>query len=210
MVAHAWQLLSAEERQRAVARHGDRLRNDFIVTRGVVRMFLSQYLQDTPPHAIQFVTSPQGKPSLDPAAHPNAPSFSISHCADLLLVGVAQAGQAFGVDVEPLKTASDDVLAREVLAPREYDDYSATAISRRGSKFLYYWTRKEAYLKAVGTGLIDSLATIDTSQQEVRVCDRPTGLFCSDLQVGAGHRAAFSSRDPLEVTRLSIASTSSV
>lgn len=202
VVAQAWHLLDEDEQQRAVARHSNQLRDDFIVGRGVLRILLAGYLTDTPPHALQFVTSPKGKPKLDPAWHPGAPVFSVSHCASLLMVGVAHTSQAFGLDVEALRPAPDDMLAREVLAPREHAEYSATARIRRGSKFLHYWTRKEAYLKAVGTGLVDDLSSVDTSQQEVRICGQPTGFFCNDLPMGHAYRAAFASRDPLEITTL--------
>ena len=99
--------------------------------------------------------------------------------------------------------AIDDALAAEVLAVREHVTYLAAPPSRRAASFLASWTRKEAYLKAVGTGLVDNLCQIDTSQDEVRVSGVPTGYFCCPLSVGRGFRAAFASRDPLEVVRLS-------
>jgi 4'-phosphopantetheinyl transferase len=202
-VAAAWHLLNAEERQRAVSCHGDHLRNDFIVGRGMLRVLLAQYVTDTPPHALYFIRSAKGKPGLDPTKHPNAPAFSVSHCANLLLIGVAHSCEQFGVDVEALRPGPDDALALEVLSAREHAEYSATPRIRRASKFLHFWTRKEAYLKAVGTGLIDDLSSIDTSQDEVVMAEKPTGLFCRSLPVDRGFRAAFASRNDLKVILLS-------
>lgn len=90
--------------------------------------------------------------------------------------GLAVGPRPVGVDIEPLEPNVD--LPRAVLAPAERERIEALPQSRRAVAFLHHWTAKEAYLKALGTGLLRDPA-------EVAVC----WPDASDFSIRDGGRA---------------------
>jgi 4'-phosphopantetheinyl transferase len=110
---------------------------------------------DRPPASLQFLELDQGKPALLPESGQshNALRFSLSHGEDLALIGLAD-GFEIGVDIESLR-AIDDIwpLAEQCLTRMECEELRATPSQQLSSAFLRGWTRKEACLKAIGTGL---------------------------------------------------------
>ena len=110
---------------------------------------------DRAPASLQFFEQDQGKPSLlsEPGQAHNSLRFSLSHSEDLALVGLAD-GFEIGVDIETLR-AIDDIwpLAEQCLTRTECEELRATPSQQQSSAFLRGWTRKEACLKAIGTGL---------------------------------------------------------
>lgn len=99
-----------------------------------------------------FDEGPFGKPALAPPARC---AFNMSHSEDVALVAlaVADAGE-IGVDVEMLRRMPDAMaLARQNFSASENDELSATTPSDQSLAFLLGWTRKEACLKAIGSGL---------------------------------------------------------
>src|SRR5207248_9208731 len=69
-----------------------------------------------------------------------------------------------GVDVEAVRTLpdADDVAARW-FSPREYATYRALEPGDRALGFFQCWTRKEAFIKALGDGLFHPLDRFDVS-----------------------------------------------
>jgi phosphopantetheine--protein transferase-like protein len=73
-------------------------------------------------------------------------------------------GRAIGVDVELQREMRDEAaLVRRYFSPAEIAAYEALPPLRRTEGFYNAWTRKEAYVKAVGRGLGLSLASFDVS-----------------------------------------------
>ncbi|MBJ7452036.1 MAG: 4'-phosphopantetheinyl transferase superfamily protein, partial [Blastococcus sp.] len=100
--------------------------------------------------------APHGKPCL-----PEVPDlhFSVSHSGGWVAVAVRR-GAPVGVDVEQVGAWTVDELhdlARVVLAPEERAVLSRTPPGARAAAFATYWTRKEAAVKATGTGLLAPL-----------------------------------------------------
>jgi phosphopantetheine--protein transferase-like protein len=80
-------------------------------------------------------------------------SFSVSHSRDVVLVAIAM-GATVGVDVEVRRPRKYlDRLARRILTDAEYGPWAAQAGADQLESFLRHWTRREAYLKAIGLGL---------------------------------------------------------
>ena len=102
--------------------------------------------------ALRFDEGPFGKPAL---AGPERCAFNMSHSDDVALVALADAGVGeIGVDVEMLRDMPDAAaLARQNFSAAEIDELSATAAPDRSLALLLGWTRKEACLKAIGSGL---------------------------------------------------------
>ncbi len=82
----------------------------------------------------------------------------MSHSHDLALYAFTR-GRAVGVDVERLRELSDvAAMARRFFSAREVAALQAAPAERRETVFLEIWTRKEAYIKALGEGLSRPLA----------------------------------------------------
>jgi 4'-phosphopantetheinyl transferase len=129
---------------------------------------------------------PHGRPSVPG----DATHFSLSHSGDL--VAVALADVPVGVDVEVIPDARtvDDV--SPLLHPAETAELQALAPDDRSPAFGRCWTRKEAYLKALGAGLTQdpALTYVGTGPTAVS----PPGWQTSDHPAPTGYTAAFSLR----------------
>lgn len=102
-----------------------------------------------------FQYGPQGKPFL-----PGAPGFNLSHSGGWLALVLGDSPD-LGIDIEAGARLGDGAdLVPRVLHPLEAAAWRA-APDRR-SLFLRAWTRKEALLKAKGTGTLDDFPMIDT------------------------------------------------
>jgi 4'-phosphopantetheinyl transferase len=155
-------LLSDDELSRADAFHFSRDRSNFIVGRGVLRTILGRYLLQ-PPTRLRFDYNPFGKPRLHNADCATPPRFNLSHAGDVILYAVAD-GREVGVDVERLR---EDVayseIAGQFFSGSEVAALGALPSSARAGAFFNCWTRKEAYVKARGTGLSLPLDAFDVS-----------------------------------------------
>lgn len=115
------------------------------------------------PTAIRFEYDANGKPSI--AAHLLASPvhFNVSHAHGLALYAVAS-GAPVGVDVEEVLPFDDmhDV-AEHFFSRSERAELAEVAPCDRHRAFYNCWTRKEAYLKARGVGLLTPLDSFDVS-----------------------------------------------
>jgi 4'-phosphopantetheinyl transferase len=155
-------LLSPEELARAARFHAAEHGARFIVAHARLRQLLAPQL-GVAPERIDFAVGPHGKPELAGAAAAAGVGFNLSHSGALGLVGWARQ-RHIGVDVEcwrPMRDAA--ALVRRFFSPVEQADWQASPPEERTGRFFNVWTRKEAYVKAVGRGLGLSLASFDVS-----------------------------------------------
>ena len=141
--------LSPDETTRARRFHFEVHRRRFTVARGALRHLLGAYLRRSP-ESLVFRYGHRGKPEL-----PEAPelSFNLSHSEERALLAVSHVA-ALGVDIERLRPMDDmEAIARRFFSPPEHAALMALAPGERVAGFFRCWTRKEAYLKAVGEGL---------------------------------------------------------
>ena len=142
-------LLSGDERERADRFRFDRHRRRFITGRAVVRILLGRYTNRAP-EALDFSYNPQGKPALKDAG---SLEFNFTNSRDLALLCVARQTQ-LGIDLEHLGRHADYAgIVTRFFAEREVEELFSLPESQRHGAFLTGWTRKEAYIKALGTGL---------------------------------------------------------
>jgi 4'-phosphopantetheinyl transferase len=126
----------------------DRLR--YVISRGTLRCLLGRYLH-TDPAALQIGSSLNGKPFL--ASPTSDLSFNSSHSDGAALHAFCRAAR-IGVDIEAVKHSHQlDYAHLGVLAPEELESLQSHAGPELPAVFAQVWTRKEAYVKAVGTGL---------------------------------------------------------
>jgi len=151
--------LSAAEQMRAERRIGDERRR-FVVSHAATRAIVADYL-DVPPSELRMEMRYGDKPRLANARL----EISLAHSGDLALVALATT--PVGVDLERMDDLPDDELddlAEFSLTRRELDAFAALDPPRRRHAFLRVWTRKEAYLKAIGKGIAErAMAEIDVS-----------------------------------------------
>lgn len=100
---------------------------------------------------IAFTEGRHGKP-FAPALH--GMHFNVSHSGALGLIGLCRTHE-LGVDIEVLREMSDALsLARHNFTPDEQAELARVEDGTvRSRLFLQGWTRKEACIKAIGSGL---------------------------------------------------------
>lgn len=144
--------LSEEEEERADRFYFERDRQRFAAGRAILRMLLGHYL-GMAADAVGFEYGPQGKPALAEGCGDRSLSFNLSHSHDLALFAFARR-RAVGVDVERVRPLSDAAaIARRFFSSREVAALQAARAARQETVFFEIWTRKEAYIKALGEGL---------------------------------------------------------
>lgn len=153
----AWKAsLSAAELARAERFRKVQHASRFIVTRGLLRVILGQYTAQQPA-AIRFHYTDAGKPFID------APlSFNISHAGHYTVIALTDAETVLGIDIERLSFEVEmEPIVRHYFSPNEQKQWHALAIGERQLAFFRAWTRKEAFIKAVGDGLGMPLQAIE-------------------------------------------------
>ena len=163
-----FELLSAEERDRAGRFVAALARRHFVQTRAALRMLLGQCLRREPA-ALAFDYGAYGKPSLQDAG---ALDFNVAHSGAHALLALAD-GCGVGVDIEQCRPVSDlDALAAMVFSATEHEAWSGLPADARTQAFFESWTAKEAVAKAVGRGLGLGLPEI-----ELGAAPMPDGAF---------------------------------
>ena len=145
-------ILSPDELARANRFHFVKDRNHFIVARGLLRSLLGKYLH-LEPASLEFAYGPYGKPELSGASAVSGASFNLAHSGGLAAYAISRR-RNLGIDVERIQaeSAGEDI-ARRYFSAREAGDLQTLPPEEKVAAFFRCWTRKEAYLKALGTGL---------------------------------------------------------
>jgi 4'-phosphopantetheinyl transferase len=140
--------LSGAERVRAARLRTSELRVRFIVAHGALRTILAHYTRQAAA-AIAFETTEAGKPYLPG----HQVSFNLSHSDGLAVCAIAPDGRV-GVDVERIRGVPDaDAIVKRYFASGEARAYATLESGDRTTAFFSTWTRKEAFVKAIGDGL---------------------------------------------------------
>ena len=144
--------LTPDETERAERFHFDRDRHRFIAARGTLRAILSGYL-NVEPGQLRFRYSDHGKPSLLPEIASERLRFNVSHSHELALFAVTE-GRDLGVDLEWIRPdVADEEIAERFFSSEEVRVLRSLPADLQANAFFNCWTRKEAYIKAIGEGL---------------------------------------------------------
>jgi 4'-phosphopantetheinyl transferase len=155
-------LLSNAERQRASRFAFDRDRRRFTVARARLRRLLSARL-GVRPESIEFVYGAHGKPALARRFADSDLRFNVSHSDDVGVFAFAS-GREIGIDVEAIRVIRDaDAIAARFFSSGETNAYLALDPRNKPMGFFNCWTRKEAFIKALGDGLYHPLDCFDVS-----------------------------------------------
>jgi 4'-phosphopantetheinyl transferase len=154
------EILSPDERVRAGKYHFHRDFVRFVIARGVLRDILSRYVSVSP-DKLRFFYDQYGKPRLSSCVVPLC--FNLSHAEGIALYAVSRV-DATGVDIEYLReNFSTDEIAEHFFSANELVSLRALPPELRTVAFFNCWTRKEAYIKALGEGLSHPLDTFTVS-----------------------------------------------
>jgi 4'-phosphopantetheinyl transferase len=202
--------LAPDERQRASRFHFQHHREHFIVARGVLRFILSRYLDSTP-ELIRFSYNRYGKPALDTTAGDESLRFNVSHSGGLALYAVTR-DHEIGLDIEAVRADFASLeIAERFFSASEVATLSALPAEQQTAAFFNCWTRKEAYIKALGEGLSHSLqsfavslipgelAALLSSEEDPA---EPARWSLVELHPGAGYAAALAFEGALSAVRL--------
>jgi 4'-phosphopantetheinyl transferase len=148
--------LATEDALRVAALATEQLRRRAAVRLGLRRIVLAESL-GVPAGRLELGREPSGRPY---AVAPDGSRVSVSASSrgDVALVACIRHAD-LGVDVE---SASElgvaPRLIEEIASPSERAVLDALDASVRRDALLRLWTRKEALLKAIGTGIVEGLA----------------------------------------------------
>ncbi|MGW3861175.1 4'-phosphopantetheinyl transferase family protein [Streptomyces sp. NPDC005047] len=147
---HLERALGPEERARRAGYPEARSRARFTAAHGVLRLLLGRFL-DMPAAQVRMRCGPLGKPTLPPGAPPV--HFSLSHSGAHGVAAVS-VGREVGVDLDrPRDGFPLESFARRYFPPAEADLVLGAPREDRMRVFLTLWTRKEALVKAAGSGI---------------------------------------------------------
>jgi 4'-phosphopantetheinyl transferase len=156
------QTLSPDERSRANHYCFDRHRDRFIIGRGLLRVLIGDYL-DIKPDRLRFCYTPNGKPTLAEICGSRVLCFNLSYSDELVLYAFTYDRQ-IGVDIERIRSNCEvDQIVARFFTPHEDAVFHQLLSSQKHEAFCRCWTRKEAYLKAIGDGLTRPLNQIEVS-----------------------------------------------
>lgn len=185
-------------------------RRRFATGRILTRLMAGAFL-GVPPRevglAVECTTCGSGRHGKPKLTHGGGIDFSITHSGDRVGVAMAECG-VVGVDVEEESGVKEpNPLEPYVLTQQERAGLESTAASARTAAFLRYWTRKEAILKASGSGLTTPMTECVVSRPDeaariLSVPGFPPGgwtLRLVDLAPGPGYIGAVAVAAPGEV-----------
>ncbi|HWB46332.1 MAG TPA: 4'-phosphopantetheinyl transferase superfamily protein [Hyphomicrobiaceae bacterium] len=190
-LAAAFDVLSPSERTRALGFKLPARIDEFIKTRAVLRWALA-WRTGRDPRSFDIRDAESGAPCL--ADEPDL-FCNVSHSAGQALVSVAHA--PLGIDIELMRADVDCLaIAQACYHPHERTVVQGTDGNGRIEAFFDIWTRKEAYLKATGTGLSAELTGFSTVAANGAVSDGGThGIWhVQPLSAPIGYRAALATR----------------
>lgn len=171
-----------------------------MTARAALRVVLGAYLR-IGPRDVRFAYGRRGKPRL---SSPAELRFNASASSGLAVFALTLDCEV-GIDVEAIRPVAEmDAVARRFFSSEEVAALERLPQVERDRPFYACWTRKEAYVKAVGDGLavpLDSFRVTLLADETPRVIevagDAATASAWSlhDLDLGASYAGALAYRD---------------
>ena len=202
-VGSAQCLLSPDERARSARLRLDRDRSTYILAHAWWRAVLGICL-DVHATEVRLTSTAAGQPRLPGTTF----STSLSHSGDWVAMAVC-GGEAVGIDIERSPPhAGLNTLMPTICAPVEIAELEPLSLADREVALLALWTRKEALLKAFGTGLgVDPSLLSATTNRLVTPLPSPTApnrIPCRafNLELSKGLVGAVAVPDSVAIVRL--------
>lgn len=187
-------LLSPDEVSRAERYRFDLHRYHYIASRGMLRQLLAAYL-NCDAKRIQFLYNEHGKPYI---ANIDL-QFNVSHSHDMAVYALTSQLQV-GVDIEKIENTFKDGVAKRYFSAAEYRYLQAVPEDERIKKFYWIWSRKEAFIKALGMGLhypLSSFSVVESNPMMLKLQDN-TSWYLESFEAHADYQAAFVTEKKVE------------
>lgn len=154
-----WDSLPSEEARQASKHRFAKDCREFVVRRAVLRQLLARYSRQRAAE-LHFGFGRDGKPVL---RNVEGLHFSMSHACGVAVVAIAR--HPVGIDLEHVqkdlfgpsscgRALFGEALVEQCLSDREQSYVRGLPAEQRNQALYRCWTRKEAVLKALGTGLL--------------------------------------------------------
>ena len=200
-----WNVLDEAEKIRARRYTQPTHHKEYVHIHAQVRYLLAKKLQQAPEQII-INRSPQGKPYL--LEYPNI-AFNLSHTLDYFLLAISE-NCNLGVDIEYCKYRPNmEGLVNKCFAITERDYWHTLSRQDQLSVFYQFWTRKEAFVKATGSGIVLGLeqCVVDVNNQQrfLRIpkqCGNSSDWFIHKIDVPKNYCAALVLDRPISDIRL--------
>jgi len=183
------------DQQVAAARFGnDVLRNRHVVAHAMTLDVLGSHA-DRPEGRFVLTRDSYGKPHVAGPGRARRLRFNLAHSGAMAVVAISD-GREVGVDIERVRPDIDIAgLARLCFTEREIAALAQVSQTDRVAAFFSCWTRKEALLKAQGTGLLSPPADVQAGlgryePQRTGRPQGPEGWAMTSLDLGAGYAGA--------------------
>ncbi len=152
-------VLSDDEKKKAADYKFEKDKNRYKNSRGILRELVSVYTGEQPGN-IKFYYNNTGKPFYSGNADCTL-KFNLSHSGNLAIYAFVS-GKEIGIDIEYIRNLENlNYLAKTTLSDLEFKDFTESPEEKMLDVFFRYWTHKEAFLKAAGTGITDSIKSIE-------------------------------------------------
>lgn len=146
-------ILSQDERERAQSFRFCKDKKRFVISRGILRCLLASYLGEEP-QDIEIAYGLSGKPCLAGEKPPLC--FNLSHSGSYALYAITR-NYEVGIDLEYIDKNLDlESIVLEIFSPQEQDYWKSLEFGEKEEGFFKIWVCKEAILKALGKGWLET------------------------------------------------------
>jgi 4'-phosphopantetheinyl transferase len=165
-------LLDDGEKNRVDKYKSSKRSNEFIITRGLLRKIIAGLFK-VPASSFQFKYTDKDKPFLTADILGVPLSFNISHSSSCALIAIGL-NRDLGIDIEKIREDIDFMkLARRFFSKKESESLGNYPNEDIPSAFFSCWSRKEAFVKAIGDGISFGLSefsiSISPDQKEIKL-----------------------------------------
>ncbi len=154
-----WDFINIEDRKKAEGLHFEQDRDTYLACHTLLRLVLSAKL-NIDPHDIPFVYDKNNKPGLEG----NPLFFNISHSREAFAFVVSE-NLRVGIDIEKVDRNIDFISITKRFFCEQESKIVLSSASESRDNFFLFWTRKEAVLKALGTGIISDISRVEVCRR---------------------------------------------
>lgn len=154
--------ISGEEKLRAEKLYSEQMKETYVICHSLLRLILAKMLGQVP-QDVKYITGESNKPALEG----NPVYFNITHTANAFAICVSE-DFYLGADMEEMNRKIDIHPIIEYYFSSKEREFILTPGTEQEirRRFFLLWTRKEALLKAFGTGIIENISQIEVCSRE--------------------------------------------
>ena len=150
--------ITNDEQLRAERFYSDKDRKTYIYCHALLRLILAVNL-NIDPLSLSFVKGFNNKPALQD----DQAFFNIAHTREAFVIAFTR-DHPVGVDLEKIRDGLNTRSVSKTYFSKAENEFMQKSKEDETGRFFMLWTRKEALLKAIGTGIINSLSDVNVSE----------------------------------------------